>query len=79
MYVKDLNDVTNEMGHRIDDDCDEELNGYRSYSSKMGNEGRLERGGFDFKNKERNEKRMGRRNSNILIRHVYMSMERNRM
>jgi hypothetical protein len=70
MYAKDLNDVTNEMGDRIDYDCDEELDWYRSYSSKMGNEGRLGRGGSDFRNKERNEKGMRRRNSNILTSNI---------
>ncbi len=70
MYVKDLNDVTNEMGDGIDDVCHEELDGYKSYSFKMGNERRLGRGGFDFRNKERNEKGMGRKNSNIPTRNI---------
>jgi hypothetical protein len=62
--------VTNEMGDRIDDDCDEELDGYKSYSSKIGNERRLGRGCSDFRNKERNEKGMGRKNFNIPTRNI---------
>jgi hypothetical protein len=58
------------MGDRIDDDCDEELNGHKSYSSIMNNERRLGRGGSDFRNKERNEKGMGRKNSNIPTRTI---------
>ncbi len=36
----------------------------------------MEKGGFDFKSEEKNEERMGRRNSNIHIRYMWL-MERN--
>jgi hypothetical protein len=76
LHVDDLNDV-DELGNRIDDNHDD-LDGYTIYSYEYGGERNLEKGGFDFKNEERTEERMGRRNYDIHIKYMWL-MEMNQM